>query len=78
MYRYMLSTVYLPCSGLGSTFILITCIGGFMVYNFIYNLADIFFGKVYIIKSVRPVVWNRNLINLIKVLINPAFQFFPA
>ena len=49
-----------------------------MVYNFIDDLADILFGKVYIIKLVGPMVWNRNFIDFIKVLINPAFQFFFA
>lgn len=67
-----------PCSGLGSTLILITRVGCFMVYNFIYNLADIFFSKIYIIKFVRLVMWNRDFIDFIKVLINPTFQFLFA
>ena len=49
-----------------------------MVYNFIYNLTNIFFSKIYIIKFVRPVIWNRDFIDFIKVLINPTFQFLFA
>lgn len=64
------------CTGpfyFSSTLIFVIRIGGFAVYDFICNLADVFFGKVYVIKFVRPMVRNWDFIDFIKVLINPAF-----
>ena len=49
-----------------------------MVYDLIYNLTDIFFVQTYIIKLVKPMIWHRDFNDLIKVLIEPAFQLILA
>ena len=67
-----------PCSRLRGTLILITSIRSFMVYNFVNNLADVFFGKVNIIQFVRPMIGNGDLIDFIKILIDSAFEFLYA
>ena len=67
-----------PSPRLRGTLILITSIRSFMVYNFVNNLADVFFGKVNIIQFVRPMIGNGDLIDFIKILIDSAFEFLYA
>ena len=67
-----------PCPWYRGTLILITSISSFKVYNFIYNLADVFQGEVNIIQFVRPMIGNGDFIDFIKILIDSAFEVFYA